>query len=121
MDKTQEAARPAPMVVAAARELCKRASEACNVDFEDNWKIYGGDFIADAEAALKAAGALELLEALRDMVSDHADLSDKTLAFARAAIAKATGAAAPAAPSLALTAFIQDVEAAEGKASGAAA
>lgn len=39
----------------------------------------------------------------------------------RAAIAKATGAAAPAAPSLALTAFIQDVEAAEGKASGAAA
>lgn len=30
-------------------------------------------------------------------------------------IAKATGAAAPAAPSLALTAFIQDVEAAEGK------
>lgn len=36
----------------------------------------------------------------------------------RAAIAKATGAAAPAAPSLALTAFIQDVEAAEGKATG---
>lgn len=34
-----------------------------------------------------------LLEALRDMVSDHADLSEGTLSFARAAIAKATGAA----------------------------
>ena len=35
--------------------------------------------------------APELLEALQDMVSDHASLSAATLAFARAAITKATG------------------------------
>jgi hypothetical protein len=44
-----------------------------------------------ANARLIAA-APELLEALRDMVSDHAELSEATLAFARAAIAKAQGA-----------------------------
>jgi hypothetical protein len=48
-------------------------------------------FISDEHARLIAA-APELLEALRDMVSDHADLSEATLQFARAAIAKATGA-----------------------------
>ena len=44
----------------------------------------------EANARLIAA-APDLLEALQDMVSDHASLSDATLAFARAAIAKATG------------------------------
>ncbi len=42
-----------------------------------------------ANARLIAA-APDLLEALQDMVSDHADLSEATLRFARAAIAKAT-------------------------------
>ena len=37
------------------------------------------------------AAAPDLLEALQAMVSDHASLSAATLAFARAAIAKATG------------------------------
>lgn len=72
----EHAATPSPMVVAAARELCKRASEDCNLDFEDNWKIYGGDFLADAEAALKAAGAPELLEALQEIADDYADRFD---------------------------------------------
>lgn len=43
-----------------------------------------------ADARLICA-APDLLEALQDMVSDHASLSAATLAFARAAIAKATG------------------------------
>lgn len=43
-----------------------------------------------ADARLICA-APDLLEALLDMVSDHASLSAATLAFARAAIAKATG------------------------------
>ena len=37
------------------------------------------------------AAAPDLLEALQDMVSDHASLSAATLAFARAAIARAIG------------------------------
>lgn len=82
-----------PMSIAAARALAERSAAQCGVDAEDNWKIYGEDFIADAEAALNAAGAADLLEALCDMVSDHADLSDATLQFARSAIAKATGGA----------------------------
>jgi hypothetical protein len=36
----------------AARALCKRSSDACGVDFEDNWKLYYADFEADARAAL---------------------------------------------------------------------
>ena len=50
-------------------------------------EAYGGSI---ANARLIAA-APDLLEALQDMVSDHASLSAATLAFARAAIAKATG------------------------------
>lgn len=42
-----------------------------------------------ADAALIAA-APDLLEALRDMVSDRECLSEATIAFAKAAIAKAT-------------------------------
>ena len=50
------------------------------------------NFFAATEAnARLIAAAPELLEALQDMVSDHASLSAATLAFARAAIAKATG------------------------------
>ena len=56
-----------------------------------NWMLDAeGDEQCWADARLIAA-APELLEALQDMVSDHASLSAATLAFARAAIAKATG------------------------------
>lgn len=94
-----------PMVVAAARELCKRASEVCNVDFEDNWKIYGSDFIADAKAALDACGAPELLEALQAAEQKLVELEhavgggddefyvEGAILKARAAIARATGEA----------------------------
>jgi len=43
------------------------------------------------EDTLLLVAAPDLLEALRDMVSDHANLSEATLQFARASIAKATG------------------------------
>ncbi|MDN7489479.1 hypothetical protein QZM35_17365 [Burkholderia sp. AU45274] len=42
------------------------------------------------EYARLFAAAPRLLDALRDMVSDHAELSEGTLQFARAAIAAAT-------------------------------
>ena len=51
----------------------------------------GGPTTAPADARLIAA-APDLLEALRDMVSDRECLSAATIAFAKAAIAKATGA-----------------------------
>ena len=52
------------------------------------WTMRGNEWKANARLI---AAAPDLLEALQDMVSDHASLSDATLAFARAAIAKATG------------------------------
>ena len=61
----------------------------------DDTEYYGGHLIAESVTEANArliAAAPELLEALQDMVSDHASLSAATLAFARAAIAKATGA-----------------------------
>ena len=52
------------------------------------WTMRGNEWKANARLI---AAAPDLLEALQDMVSDHASLSDATLAFARAAIAKAAG------------------------------
>lgn len=47
------------MVVAAARELNKRAAEACNVDEADSWNIYGDEYIEDARAVLEAAHSIK--------------------------------------------------------------
>jgi hypothetical protein len=54
--------------------------------------VSGHDIRDQADAELLVINE-SLLEALRDMVSDHADLSEGTIAFARRAIAKATGSA----------------------------
>lgn len=48
----------------------------------------------DDEAAHALRCHFDLLEALRDMVSDRDCLSEATVKFAKAAIAKATGGAA---------------------------
>lgn len=82
-----------PMVVAAARVLCRRGAEQCCVDFEDSWKLYGEDYLEDARQALDAAGVPELLEVLVDVMFRHVPFSDKSAYAekARAAIAKATG------------------------------
>lgn len=45
-------------ITAAARALCKIASEECNVDEQDNWKTYSDLFIADATTAIKAADSV---------------------------------------------------------------
>jgi hypothetical protein len=45
------------MISAAARALANRSADVCNVDREDNWKVYSNVFIEDARAALTAAGA----------------------------------------------------------------
>lgn len=89
-----------PMVVSAARVLCRRMADACEFDHEDAWKDYGNDYLDDAKAALDAAGALELLTALL-MVKDAAieqrgldfNLATEQWAVFHAAITKATGAA----------------------------
>lgn len=92
-------AQHTPMVVAAARVLCERNAEQCNVNFEDSWKFYSDDFLADAQAMLDAAGAPELLafaqEFLADYMSEDGLGSMKHYAGkAGAAVAKATGGAA---------------------------
>ena len=53
MEKFTEA-----QVVAAARALCERNAEVCNVDARDNWNIYGNEFIEDARVALAAVEKL---------------------------------------------------------------
>ena len=58
----------------------------------DTWAIDEGISKEQMQAnARLIAAAPELLEALRDMVSDRKCLSEATVNFARAAIAKATG------------------------------
>jgi len=95
-------AQHTPMVVAAARALCKRAADECNVDFDDAWKVYGQEHLADAQSALDAAGAPDLLAALQGLDEAYCRAGAPTtqqerhedrlrLMAARAAIAKATG------------------------------
>lgn len=97
-------AQHTPMVVAAARAMNKRMAEQCNVDADDQWKLYGDDMLSDAKAILDAAGAIDLLSALKTMLTATTDDGKESFpghyaAFleivakprARAAIAKATG------------------------------
>jgi len=92
-----------PMVVAAARALCRRDSDLCGVDFDDNWKLYGDGFLADAQVALESIAAPELLGVAHycerlllaygiDRI-DGEEIADAALVLIRSAIAKAGGAA----------------------------
>lgn len=47
------------MVSKAARVLNDRQAEACGVDKDDQWKVYGHDFIEDARAMLNAAHSIK--------------------------------------------------------------
>ena len=48
-----------PRITAAARALCKLASEQCGVNEDDNWTHYSGMFKADAKAAIEAADRID--------------------------------------------------------------
>jgi hypothetical protein len=52
-----DSARLDTQVTAAARVLANRSADQCGVNRDDNWKVYGQDFIDDARAALEAARA----------------------------------------------------------------
>ncbi len=101
------------------------AVQGWTVCIGDSEVLVGGVGIASLANARLIAAAPELLEALLQLKRDGNDFAEWHPKFSPAidaiyaAIAKATGAAAPAAPSISLTAFIQDVEATEGKATGA--
>jgi hypothetical protein len=55
----------APMVVAAARALCRLHAVACNVNEADLWNLESDWFKSDASEALAAAGMPEMLEVLQ--------------------------------------------------------
>lgn len=57
-----------PMVVAVARRLNEIASDECGTDKDDSWKIYGNEYLSEANSALGAAGCFELVQALQDMI-----------------------------------------------------
>jgi hypothetical protein len=55
-----QAARAKPVVPPVhvmAKALSDRHAEECNIDKDDNWKVYGQDYIDDVEAMLAAAKA----------------------------------------------------------------
>lgn len=52
-----------PDVSAMARILADRNADACNVNREDNWAIYGQDYIDDVKAMLAAAPAAPAADA----------------------------------------------------------
>lgn len=98
------------MIAKAARVLCDRVADQCNVDRDDNWKTYGEMYRQDATAMLEAIGASNLLESLVESIEDSQAVVDQhvlnygetwrparlsalraCVAKARAAIAKATG------------------------------
>ena len=64
-----------PMVVAAAKALCRRGAEQCCVDFDDSWKVYGDEYLTDAQATLEAAGVPALLAALQSAADSLAQMA----------------------------------------------
>ena len=56
----QRAQGAVPDVSAMARVLSDRAASACCVDPDDNWKIYGQDYITDVRAMLAASTGQEV-------------------------------------------------------------
>lgn len=85
-----------PMVVAAAKALCKRNADGGGINYDDNWRLYSSEWLADAQAAIDASGAHDLLEALRGWIWARETGASEELAeeYARAALARATGEAA---------------------------
>ena len=59
-----------PMVEKAARAWCKRHAEACGLDEATLWAEREAGFLTEAQAALEACGALELL-ALAEQYADE--------------------------------------------------
>jgi hypothetical protein len=89
-------AQHTPMVVSAARAMNKRMADQCNVDADDQWKLYGDDMLSDAKAILDAAGATDLLAAAVKTVDENGHLADGdncTLIHLVRAISKANGGA----------------------------
>lgn len=94
-------AKHTPMVVAAAREMCRLASQMCGVDNDDNWKTYGEGYLAEAASVLEAAGLPALLSELKNvsfllMSACLVIKDDDARGVALAAVKRARGAIAAA-------------------------
>lgn len=92
-------AKHSPMVIAAARALCKRYADDCCVELEYAWNLYRDDHLADAQAAFDAAGVGELVEALQQVLAfaivKYGNLDpEASAAFSKAGatLTRATGA-----------------------------
>ena len=86
-----------PDVSAMARILADRSADACNVNREDNWAIYGQDYIDDVTAMLSAAPAAPAADAGLVEALDYQALFD--------AIAAATSVYANGAINISVQAF----------------
>jgi len=62
-----------PMVLKAARAWCKRHAEACGLDEATLWAEREAGFITEAQAALEACGAMELLDLAHRFASECGD------------------------------------------------
>lgn len=76
-----------PGVSAMARVLSDRSADSCNIDRDDNWAMYGQEYIEDVQAMLAAAPALPAVRAEENYstTSDRyrADLYDEVWQRAR--------------------------------------
>lgn len=64
MTTTNDGGTVHPMVMKAARVKCRRDASKNRIEEERLWRVFGPEFIEDAQAALTECGALECLEAL---------------------------------------------------------
>lgn len=64
MTTTNDGGPVHPMVVKAARAMCRKVAEAIGVSFESYWAKQSDAYLIQAYTALTECGALECLEAL---------------------------------------------------------
>lgn len=72
-----------PMVLKAARAWCKRHAEACGLDEETLWAEREAGFLVEAQAALDACWALELLALAEQYANECASCGGTTRIWTR--------------------------------------
>lgn len=84
------------MSIKAGRVLCDRSARQAGVDASDWWKLYGDEYIRDAQAMLDAVGTTDLLAFAKEYIDawDKGGVNNVHLMrLAEKAIAKAEGKA----------------------------
>lgn len=71
-----------PLIVKAAKIMCRQIAESLGYSFEDYWELNGYGYLLQAKAAFVGTGAVDMLSTL-EKITDAADSGTLSANFAR--------------------------------------